>query len=224
MDSINAQILISSDAQKQTSEDIFYQITHIADVTTWYHRQVENEDESFLVNIEGNHINTLTKSKLSIHLNDTINIYLVCKNHILNGGCHTNSHLMITLNFDIFDSFFKLNKNNFRFQDLINIENQVNKDKVNMLYMSNFSNSAMRFNLLNYEIPVYNILNNLYWLNNQFVNIKIYDIYENDVTSFVRGLINCEKDRNYQVKITDNNTNKYSKKIYIEPIYKKIKI
>jgi hypothetical protein len=90
--------------------------------------------------------------------------------------------------------------------------------------MSNFSNSAMRFNLLNYEIPVYNILNNLYWLNNQFVNIKIYDIYENDVTSFVRGLINCEKDRNDQVKITDNNTNKYSKKIYIEPIYKKIKI
>tara|TARA_B100000700_G_C15049922_1_gene859774 strand:+ start:1326 stop:1997 length:672 start_codon:yes stop_codon:yes gene_type:complete len=201
MENVNAPLLISSESITDDISDmseIFYHINHIASANTWYHRQLEEDSESLLSTLKGNHTNSLVQNELSIHVNDMINIYLVNKNYILNGGCHTKTHLMITLNFDIFDQLFSLNKHNLKFLDLINIEEKINSKETKMLYMIDFSanNEVLRFNLLNYEKNIYRYLKRILWLDDQFVDIKIFDIYENDITSNILEYIKRESDDN----------------------------
>lgn len=201
MENVNAPLLISSESITDNISDmseIFYQINHIASANTWYHRQLEEDSESLLSTIYGYSINSLCSNELSIHVNDMINIYLVNKTYILNGGCYTKTHLMITLNFDIFDELFALNNHNLKFIDLINVEKKKNSKEIKMLYMINFStnNDILRFNLLNYEKNIYKYLKRIIWLDNEFVDIKIFDIYENDITSNILEYIKKESHDN----------------------------
>jgi len=204
MDSFNSPLLISSESFTDISSEIYYHINHIASASTWYHRQFVDEEESLLTILKGNYTNSLVQNELPIHVNDVINIYLVNKNYILNGGCHTKTHLMITLNFDIFDQIYILNKQNLKFRDLINIEEKMNNKETRMLYMIDFSenNEPLRFNLHNYEKNIYKYLKRILWLDYKFVNINIFDIYENDVTSYIKEYIKRESDDNV---IEDNN-------------------
>jgi len=195
MDSSDAPLLLSSETFNDISSQIYYHINHIASGNTWYHRQFVNKEESLLTIVKGNYTNSLVKKELAIYVDDVINIYFVNKNHILNGGCHTKTHLMITLNFDIFDNFYELNKKELKFRDLINIEANINNKNTRMLYMIDFSknNEQLIFNLLNYEKNIYKYIKRILWLDNKFVDIKIYDIYENDVTSYIKNLLSTTK-------------------------------
>ena len=54
----------------------------------------------------------------------------------------------------------------------------------------------LRFNLLNYEKNIYKYLKRIIWLDNEFVDIKIFDIYENDITSNILEYIKKESHDN----------------------------
>jgi hypothetical protein len=193
MESYTAPLLIGSKVFNNSS-DIHYQINYIATASTWYHRQFEKTNEAFLTKIKGNHTNSLIYNQLSIHVNDVINVYLVNKNYMLNGGCHTKTHLMITLNFNILDKLYSLNINDLQFKHLINIEENMNNAKTRMLYMIDISanNEYLKFNLLCYEKNIYKFLKRQLWLDDKFIDIKIFDLYSNDVTSKIKEIIKNE--------------------------------
>ena len=80
-----------------------------------------------------------------------------------------------------------------------------------MLFMFNFSTheSFLKFNLLNYEVNIYKYLNQLIYLDKNYVNIRIYDIYENDVTHNIIEKIKLIDEIKYNNK-TSNSNNKTS--------------
>lgn len=197
-----APLSISCETFDNISSDVFYHINHIAEASTWYHRQFEDEDESLLAIIKGNYINSSVQNELFVHVNDKVNIYLVNKNFMTNGGCSTNSHLMVTLNFDLFDNLNNLNKKELQFIDLINIEQKINKKQTRMIYMIDVTENKdlLRFNLHNYEKNIYKFLKRILWLENEFLNITIYDIYENDITSNIVNTINYESQKYKRIK------------------------
>ena len=206
MDSLDEPLLVGSASQIHETPSIFYQILHIADVSTWYHRQALDELEFLLREISGYEINSLVSKKLSLFIEDTLNIYLVMKNYIHNGGCHTKTHIMITKNFDIFDDFNELNRDLY-LKDLLSIQDSKNKEDINMLFMFNLSlyESFLKFNLLNYEVNIYKYLNQLIYLDKNYVNIRIYDIYENDVTHSVIDKIKLIDEIKYNNKTSNSN-------------------
>ncbi len=61
-----------------------------------------------------------------------------------------------------------------------------------MLFMLNISarDDILNYNLLNYELNIYKYLQNCFWLGDDFTTIIVYDIYENDVTTFVKNKYN----------------------------------
>ena len=207
MDSLDEPLLVSSALQIHETSPIFYQILHIADVSTWYHRQALDELEFLLCEISGYEINSLVSKKLNLFIEDTLNVYLVMKNYIHNGGCQTKTHIMITKNFDVFDDLNELNRDLY-LRDLLSIQDDKNKEDMNMLFMFNFSSneSFLKFNLLNYEVNIYKYLNQLICLDKKFVNIRIYDIYENDVTHIVIEKIKLIDEIKYKNKISNYNT------------------
>tara|TARA_R110001592_G_scaffold132488_2_gene347161 strand:- start:48 stop:677 length:630 start_codon:yes stop_codon:yes gene_type:complete len=207
MDSLDEPLLVSSALQIHETSPIFYQILHIADVSTWYHRQALDELEFLLCEISGYEINSLVSKKLNLFIEDTLNVYLVMKNYIHNGGCQTKTHIMITKNFDVFDDLNELNRDLY-LKDLLSIQDDKNKEDMNMLFMFNFSSneSFLKFNLLNYEVNIYKYLNQLICLDKKFVNIRIYDIYENDVTHIVIEKIKLIDEIKYKNKISNYNT------------------
>jgi len=207
MDSLDEPLLVSSALQIHETSPIFYQILHIADVSTWYHRQALDELEFLLCEISGYEINSLVSKKLNLFIEDTLNVYLVMKNYIHNGGCQTKTHIMITKNFDVFDDLNELNRDLY-LKDLLSIQDDKNKEDMNMLFMFNFSSneSFLKFNLLNYEVNIYKYLNQLICLDKKFVNIRIYDIYENDVTHSVIEKIKLIDEIKYKNKISNYNT------------------
>jgi hypothetical protein len=206
MDSLDEPLLVSSALQIHETSPIFYQILHIADVSTWYHRQALDELEFLLCEISGYEINSLVSKKLNLFIEDTLNVYLVMKNYIHNGGCQTKTHIMITKNFDVFDDLNELNRDLY-LKDLLSIQDDKNKEDMNMLFMFNFSSneSFLKFNLLNYEVNIYKYLNQLICLDKKFVNIRIYDIYENDVTHSVIEKIKLIDEIKYKNKISNSN-------------------
>lgn len=206
MDSLDEPLLVSSALQIHETSPIFYQILHIADVSTWYHRQALDELEFLLCEIPGYEINSLVSKKLNLFIEDTLNVYLVMKNYIHNGGCQTKTHIMITKNFDVFDDLNELNRDLY-LKDLLSIQDDKNKEDMNMLFMFNFSSneSFLKFNLLNYEVNIYKYLNQLICLDKKFVNIRIYDIYENDVTHIVIEKIKLIDEIKYKNKISNSN-------------------
>ena len=206
MDSLDEPLLVSSALQIHETSPIFYQILHIADVSTWYHRQALDELEFLLCEISGYEINSLVSKKLNLFIEDTLNVYLVMKNYIHNGGCQTKTHIMITKNFDVFDDLNELNRDLY-LRDLLSIQDDKNKEDMNMLFMFNFSSneSFLKFNLLNYEVNIYKYLNQLICLDKKFVNIRIYDIYENDVTHIVIEKIKLIDEIKYKNKISNSN-------------------
>ena len=206
MDSLDEPLLVSSALQIHETSPIFYQILHIADVSTWYHRQALDELEFLLCEISGYEINSLVSKKLNLFIEDTLNVYLVMKNYIHNGGCQTKTHIMITKNFDVFDDLNELNRDLY-LKDLLSIQDDKNKEDMNMLFMFNFSSneSFLKFNLLNYEVNIYKYLNQLICLDKKFVNIRIYDIYENDVTHIVIEKIKLIDEIKYKNKISNSN-------------------
>ena len=206
MDSLDEPLLVSSASQIYETPSIFYQIIHIADVSTWYHRQALDELEFLLCEIPGYEINSLVSKKLSLFIEDTLNVYLVMKNYIHNGGCQTKTHIMITKNFDVFDDFNELNRDLY-LRDLLSIQEDKNKEDMNMLFMFNFSSheSFLKFNLLNYEVNIYKYLNQLIYLDKNYVNIRIYDIYENDVTHSVIEKIKLIDEVKYNNKTSNSN-------------------
>ena len=113
---------------------------------------------------------------------------------------------MITKNFDVFDDLNELNRDLY-LRDLLSIQDDKNKEDMNMLFMFNFSSheSFLKFNLLNYEVNIYKYLNQLICLDKKFVNIRIYDIYENDVTQIVIEKIKLIDEIKYKNKISNSN-------------------
>jgi len=75
-------------------------------------------------------------------------------------------------------------------RDYINIQEKRNKDDVvNMLYMLNVSanNDFLKFNILDYEVPIYKYLKRCFWLGDEYTNIKIYK-NEINVTKLVEDM------------------------------------
>lgn len=166
---------------------IYYHIISIAEAKSWYHRQFVNEDESILFELRGDSIMNFKKS-FDVKVDDKLNVYMVNKIYNLNGYCHTRSHIMICNNFDIFDDFSNLKKNNLILTDLFNIEKVRNKEKTQMIYRintnedNNIERELLIFNMLNYEINIYKYLSSLPWISDDFTDITVYDLYENDKT------------------------------------------
>ncbi len=191
MTTIETPLYISSNTHQEKTDSICYNILHVADASSWYHRQPVNEDESILFELFGYEFDSLITKNMNVHIDDQIHVYMINKNYVINGGCQTNTHLMICKNFDFFDDLFKLNKKNLTMIDLINIQNKKNKnDVVNMLFMLNVSanDNILKYNIINYEMNLYKYLKGRFWLGDNFTNIKIYDIYENDVTKLLEEI------------------------------------
>ena len=193
MNNIDSPIFISSMTGTRKSEGIYYNILHIAEASSWYHRQPIDKNESQLFELFGSEIDSVISKNMEIHIDDKMYVYMVNKNYSTNGICHTKTHLMVSKNFNIFDDLFKLDKQNFTKQDLINIQIKRNSiGDINMLFMLNISarDDILNYNLLNYELNIYKYLQNCFWLGDDFTTIIVYDIYENDVTTFVKNKYN----------------------------------
>lgn len=195
MNTINTPIYISSSAHQEKTENICYNILHVANASSWYHRQAINDDEFMLFQFSGYESNSLVNIKMDVKIDDQINIYMVNKNYIMNGMLQTKTHLMICKNFDFFNDCFKLNKKNLTIQDLNNIqEKRNNLLNINMLFMLNISETEhfLKYNFLNYEMNIYKYLKRRFWIGDDFTVIKIYDIYENDVTNLLEEIYEKE--------------------------------
>jgi len=166
---------------------IYYHIICIADVTSWYHKQFENEEDSVLFELTGNSMINSVKKSFNVKVDDKIYVYMVNKVYGLNGHTHTKSHIMISNNFDIFDDLSKLNKRDYKLYDLFDIEQQRNIKNTSIIYNIDthkdiLDDDYLTFNMLNYEVNIYKYLSNLGWIGEDFTSINVYDLYENDKT------------------------------------------
>tara|TARA_B100000900_G_scaffold251651_1_gene214445 strand:- start:4618 stop:5280 length:663 start_codon:yes stop_codon:yes gene_type:complete len=188
MISIDTPLLIGT--KHSETESIYCNIIHIADASSWYRRQPINEEESLLFQLVGYEVDSLINKNMSIHIDDKLSIFMINKNYVMNGMCQTKTHLMVCKNFDFLNDLKSLGKNNLSMRDFINIQEKRNKDDmVNMLYMLNVSanNDFLKFNILDYEVPIYKYLKRAFWLGDEYTNIKIYK-NEIDVTKLVEDV------------------------------------
>ena len=188
MSSFDTPLLIGT--KHSETESIYYNIIHIADASSWYRRQLINEEESLLFQLVGYEVDSLINKNMSIHIDDKLSIFMMNKNYVMNGMCQTKTHLMVCKNFDFLNDLKSLGKNNLSMRDFINIQEKRNKDDmVNMLYMLNVSanNDFLKFNILDYEVPIYKYLKRAFWLGDEYTNIKIYK-NEIDVTKLVEDV------------------------------------
>lgn len=188
MSSFDIPLLIGK--KNSENESLYYSIIHIAEASSWYRRQPINEEESLLFQLVGYEVDSLINKHMSIHIDDKLSMFMINKNYIMNGMNQTSTHLMVCKNFDFLNDLKNLGKNNLSIRDLINIqEKRNNDDMVNMLYMLNVSasNNLLKFNILDYEVPIYKYLKTCFWIGDEFTNIKIYN-NEIDVTKLVEDI------------------------------------
>ena len=183
---------------------IYYHIVPIAEASSWYHRQFENENDSYLFTLKGNSILESVSASFDVKVDDNLYVYMVNKVYNLNAYCHTKSHIMICKNFDLLDEFDKLSDNDYTFNDLYNIELEKNNDDdVNenkgiihhiIPNMDNYiKKNFLIINMLNYEINIYKYLSSLSWIGMEFTDITVFDLYENDVTINTINIVNYKK-------------------------------
>ena len=188
MSSIDTPLLIGT--KHSETESLYFNIIHIADASSWYRRQPINEEESLLFQLVGYEVDSLINKNMNIHIDDRLSIFMINKNYVMNGMCQTKTHLMVCKNFDFLNDLKSLGEANLSMKDLINIQEKRNKnDMVNMLYMLNVSanNDSLKFNILDYEVPIYKYLKRSFWLGDEYTNIKIYN-NEIDVTKLVEDV------------------------------------